>query len=485
MKKVMIDSGHFKSNLNKGQTGYYEHEGVWKISNYLKQILESNGVQVDFTKLYEEDLDLYKRGQKAQNYDLFISEHSNAYNQQTRGVEVFYDFSKPQDKAYAEELALEVSKVMNNPNRGSKTRTYDANGITYNYYGVIRGASATNCPHIFLIESGYHDNLEDEAFLKIDSNLKKIAQAQANVILKILGIEVKEMAFDEAKKIIQDKAGLDNNSMQYLEFYKYGEDLIKKLAVPMVNNVIVKEPIIEQLVVDDSIGYSKSSNNTYQLWGKPKQLGVKVVNKKNNTIEEPYSMNSVFFWWSDIARTQSYPTSILIKDGVILRNEANHLDAFGTPQSVFIVYRDGKVEMKQVKYATELDYKNIIVGVGGVGLKNSTDPNFKYNPALEGFKKDKHLQTGITVDYSDVLRQATKTIVGYNIKQDKVYLMMRPNIFHSHTLYYDLLELVNNCEYDLAVSLDGGNSVYFNNADEMVYVGSGRLINSIIGFNLN
>lgn len=236
MKKVIIDPGHFKGNSNKGQTGYYEHGGVWKISNYLKQILESNNVQVDFTKPYEVDLDLYKRGQKASGYDLFISEHTNAYNQKVRGVEVFFDYSKPQDKMYAEELSLAVSAIMNNPNRGAKTRTYIDDSKTYNYYGVMRGASATNCPHIFLIESGYHDNLEDEAFLKIDSNLNKIAQAQANIILKILGFDVKKMTFEEAKKIVQEKAVLDNNTMQYLTTYKYGEDLIKKLALAITNN---------------------------------------------------------------------------------------------------------------------------------------------------------------------------------------------------------------------------------------------------------
>lgn len=232
----MIDPGHFKGNSNKGQTVYYEHEGVWKISNYLKDILISQGIQADLTKAYEGDFDLYLRGQKAKGYDLFISEHTNAYNQKVRGVEVFFDYSKPQDKVYAEELSLAVSVIMNNPNRGTKTRTYIDGSKTYNYYGVMRGASATNCPHIFLIESGYHDNLEDEAFLKIDSNLNKIAQAQANIILKILGFDIKKMTFEEAKKIVQEKAVLDNNTMQYLTIYKYGEDLIKKLALAITNN---------------------------------------------------------------------------------------------------------------------------------------------------------------------------------------------------------------------------------------------------------
>lgn len=46
-------------------------------------------------------------------------------------------------------------------------------------------------------------------------------------------MEVKEMTVDEAKKIIQEKAKLDDNTMQYLEFYRYGESLLLKLAEAM------------------------------------------------------------------------------------------------------------------------------------------------------------------------------------------------------------------------------------------------------------
>lgn len=466
MKKVMIDSGHFKGNSNRGQSGYYEYEGVWKISNYLKQILELNGVQVDFTKLYEEDLNLYKRGQKAQDYDLFISEHTNAYNQKTRGVEVFYDFSKPQDKMYAEELALAVAKVMGNPSRGTKIRTYEANGITYNYYGVIRGASATNCPHIFLIESGYHDNLEDEAFLKIDSNLKKIAQAQANVILKILGIEVKKMTFDEAKKLVQDKAGIDNNSMQYLEFYKYGEDLIKKLAVPMNNNIVVKEPIIEQPVIDNSIKFSSTVNGTFQLSGRPQDLKLKVVNKSNTKITEDNCVNSTFFWQNPDGT--KYATSILYAEGVTYQYNANHLPS---PQSVFIIYKDGKVDMKRLHNLGQIDLSKVRLAIGGVGLL-SDDPTFTYNPALDGF-------SGV---YSDVLRKTNKTVIAYNKNEDRVYLMCRKDIAHQSALSYDLVTLVKDCGYSIALSIDGGGSSMMRANGKTQLTGDGRIIHSILQF---
>ncbi len=44
---------------------------------------------------------------------------------------------------------------------------------------------------------------------------------------------LKDMTIQEAEKIIQDKAGLDDNTMQYLNFYRYGEALLIKLAEAM------------------------------------------------------------------------------------------------------------------------------------------------------------------------------------------------------------------------------------------------------------
>lgn len=231
MIKVMIDPGHAPGNANKGPTGYYEYEGVWKISTYLKEILQAKGIQADFTRTWEQDPELYARGQMAEGYDLFISEHTNANDSKTRGVEVFYDYSKPQDKEFAEKLACSVADVMGNSNRGAKTRVYAEGGKALNYYGVIRGAAATDCKHILLIESGFHDNDVDEAFLKVDENLKKIAQAQADVIFEMVG--ARDMTVQEAINIVQEKSGVDENTIQYLLFYRYGEALLIKLAGAM------------------------------------------------------------------------------------------------------------------------------------------------------------------------------------------------------------------------------------------------------------
>jgi len=43
--------------------------------------------------------------------------------------------------------------------------------------------------------------------------------------------DVTIITVEEAQKIVQNAAGLDDNTMKYLSFYRYNDDLIKKLAI--------------------------------------------------------------------------------------------------------------------------------------------------------------------------------------------------------------------------------------------------------------
>jgi len=214
--------------------------------------------------------------------------------------------------------------------------------------------------------------------------------------------------------------------------------------------------------------YSITKNKTYQIAGDVKDFGVKVVNKGNRTIEEPFCVNGTFFWHD--ANGNTYPTSVLYSNNKIYRAQANHLPA---PQSVFIIYKDNSVSMKLIKNIEELDLSKIKIAIGGIGLRNALDFNFKYNPAGEGFSSA----------YSDVLRKTNKTVIGYIKKENKIYLMCRPDISHNSATY-DLLDLVNACDYDIALSVDGGGSTFMNNETDMVLKGDGRKIHNIIGFNL-
>ena len=471
MKKVKIDSGHYPNHPNKGQSGYWEYQGVWKISNYLKEFLEEQGIQADLTKTYEEtfnnDKDLTVRGKKAQGYDLFISEHTNGHEDTyVRGVECFYDYSKPEDKIWAEELTKSISELMNNPNRGSKTRTYIDKGKILNYYGVIRGASETNCPHIFLIESGFHSNLIDEAFLKVDDNLKKIAEAQAKIICKILGVEYKEgdvLSYDKAISTLKTKVKLDDNSVKYLEDYTYGKDLVYKISQAVNGEEVVGEPKIKGEVI-----YKKYNDNIHEMQGEVSDLGIKVVDKKIWDITEWTNMvNGSFFWLDSNGKT--YSTSPLVIDGVIYQRYCNHTK----PQSVFIIYKDNTVALQKVTDVYNVkDFNNVKHLIGGIGLRNTLDSSFKYDPAGEGF-------SGV---YADVLRTTNKTVVGYNKKHNKIYLLAVRNIHHN-----DLVKLVadNSADsaYDICVSLDGGGSTIFEyNKDYIVQGDPNRRIHNIVGF---
>ena len=84
------------------------------------------------------------------------------------------------------------------------------------------------------------------------------------------------------------------------------------------------------------VRYKKYSDRIYELRGEVKDLGIKIVNKSNRSIEEPNCVNGTFFWHTDKPNIK-YSTSILYADGKLYQAAANHLPY---PQSVYIVYKD-------------------------------------------------------------------------------------------------------------------------------------------------
>lgn len=96
---------------------------------------------------------------------------------------------------------------------------------------------------------------------------------------------------------------------------------------------------------------------------------------------------------------------------------------------------DGTVGVKKVKYTSQLP--KCKWAIGGCGMITPTG----YDPETEGF-------TGI---YSDILRKANKTVIGY--KDGYVYLIVGKTIAHS-----ELLKLLKKMGLEYAISIDGGSS---------------------------
>ena len=211
--KICLDAGHFgEYNRSNVYPSYYESDMNWKLHLLLKKELEKHGFEVITTRENKDvDLALDKRGAKSKGCDLFISLHSNACDTESvdRAVVIPYqdlNWTDIDDKsrAIAEKLGACVTDVMDlssyqiYPRKASNDR--DGNGkLDDEYYGVLYGARKVGTPAIIL-EHGFHTNTRCAKWLSVDSNLEKLAKAEAKVIADYFGVKKDEKWYADAQK---------------------------------------------------------------------------------------------------------------------------------------------------------------------------------------------------------------------------------------------------------------------------------------------
>jgi N-acetylmuramoyl-L-alanine amidase len=193
-----LDPGHGgTNNQNVGYSHkYYEHIGVLTISLDLKQELESTGAfKIFLTRDKDMTLDLRERAEIAvkNKSNFFISEHTNAGAVTAGGTEVFYSVDLPKTKDFAAALSANVSSFLGIKNRGAKTRE-SLNYPGEDYYGVIDGAQDGGIPNVFIIESAFHSNPDEEKKLLNRETLRGIAKAQAKAICAHYGVQYPPVA---------------------------------------------------------------------------------------------------------------------------------------------------------------------------------------------------------------------------------------------------------------------------------------------------
>ena len=208
--KITIDPGHGKNgNKSPNNIKYIEGTQMWILANKLKAALEKYGFEVLTTRPnITDNPSLSERGKMAGNNDcsLFLSLHSNApgksadgtYNKKVTGTIVYYSMTDSKNKTLADTLGKKVSEIMRHNYRGSQTKQYP-NKPGVDYYGVIRAAAQSGCKCAMLIEHGFHTNINDSNFLLVDTNLEKIASAEAEIIANYFG----QKALTEANKPVE------------------------------------------------------------------------------------------------------------------------------------------------------------------------------------------------------------------------------------------------------------------------------------------
>lgn len=192
--KIMLDAGHYGDTYNSApfdtEPKYYESNMNWDLHLLLKAELEKRGYTVFTTRETKDaDLGVLERGQKAKGCDLFISIHSNATGSSDPSKEyidyplvIYPVLDKGEALGLADAIGKKVAGVMQTKQEARTwVREYpDRPGV--DYYGVIRGAVDAGCSMAILIEHGFHTNRRCVEWLLDKNNLKKLAEAEAEVI---------------------------------------------------------------------------------------------------------------------------------------------------------------------------------------------------------------------------------------------------------------------------------------------------------------
>lgn len=214
MIKIMLDPGHSGEFFNSSPVvpGYYESVMTWKLAHMLKEALEHYGIEVGLTRysLYD-DPELTTRGRMAKGYDLFLSLHSNAAGSEAPDAPWIIHFASD-NKTTVDEKSREVAQVLgpvvsqlmgvSAPYYYTKSVNFDRDGNGYiddEYYGVLFGAKSVGVPGV-IIEHSFHTNTKAAKWLMSDTNLQRLAEAEAKALATYYGINEEDLPMTAAEK---------------------------------------------------------------------------------------------------------------------------------------------------------------------------------------------------------------------------------------------------------------------------------------------
>lgn len=185
--KICLDAGHYgKYNQSPVVKSYYESDMNWKLHLLLKKYLEQYGIEVIQTRSNQAtDLGLIARGNKAKGCDLFLSIHSNACDTESVDRPVVIVPLDGKSDALGQKLTDCIAGIMETKQKGI---IYNRESDGREWYGVIRGAVAVGVPGL-IIEHSFHTNTAATKWLMDDSNLDKLAKAEADVIATHYGLK--------------------------------------------------------------------------------------------------------------------------------------------------------------------------------------------------------------------------------------------------------------------------------------------------------
>ena len=217
--KICLDPGHDKGyNPSPCGFGYNEGTRMFHFSQMLKEELECYGFEVVVTRERDEDNpDLLQRAQRGKGCALILSLHSNAVGDDVNETVDYVRVYRPISGAcvdLAAALSEAIAEVMETKQAPQHLTRINSAGNA-DYYGIIRHAAALGVPALIL-EHSFHTNSCSTQWLMSDDNLRKLAEAEAKVLVAYYGLEVLREEETEMRYNTMADLKADINAKHYL-----------------------------------------------------------------------------------------------------------------------------------------------------------------------------------------------------------------------------------------------------------------------------
>lgn len=225
--KILLIAGHGAGDPGAVANGYKESDITREIVKLLKPQLD-NYANVTIADTSRNWYAFLKNGGSFDfsHYDYVIEFHLNAGakdtkgNGATTGTEIYITFSE-------ETYGVEENIVRNISSIGFRNRHLNSKGVfepKKKDFTVINRAKRQGVSSA-LLEVCFIDDIDDMKLYQ--SKKAEVIKAIANGIIKGFGLKPKET---DDIAIIKSKIGLANETIKYLQNYKYGTELIRKIA---------------------------------------------------------------------------------------------------------------------------------------------------------------------------------------------------------------------------------------------------------------
>ncbi|MBR1598708.1 MAG: N-acetylmuramoyl-L-alanine amidase [Lachnospiraceae bacterium] len=220
---IALDPGHGGEEKGADYYGEREKDINWRIAKLVEEGLSRyDNVNVVLTRDGDEEVGLKERADRAARAgaDIFISLHCNASVSHTsHGASVYISTGEAKRRELRDfaDYFLGEFEAIGLDNAGTFARVTQmggrrADGSFDDYYGVLRHSYNNGIPAL-LIEHCYMDNELDWNYIRNDSGIKRLAEADVNAIAAYYGLVAADGTIYDGKHAKQ--YGATTKAIQY------------------------------------------------------------------------------------------------------------------------------------------------------------------------------------------------------------------------------------------------------------------------------